>query len=330
MARFVFKADAGPATGYGHFVRSVALASYLRHVAGLELPLLFVSRPDQPGMPLSSFQRLTLDEIEADYISISDDQDFPSLLEKDDVVVLDNYYYSPEYQREVGRHAAAVVCLHDMPGHSFDCRMVISGTPLPRSAYNMAPDTLYYSGLEYIPLREPFFAPVPVARPSLDTGGTVVMAMGGADPLRLAERLAPALRLAFPSSLIVVVGGHDVFQINGVEVMKGLSAAEMATLFDCSSLGIFPASTVCIEALSRKLPILTGRFTSNQDYLNAYLTKKGYAGSLGDLQQLAALQPEEAALRIKAAVSGLFPVPRPAAIDFVGGRDRIARTILAL
>lgn len=334
--RILFRADAGPKTGYGHFVRSCALAGYLRHYCeehGESLDLLFASRGDSPGQTLTPFQQSSLLEVGASFIPLVSNDDFLRLLLPEDIVVLDNYYFTKAYQRAVKSRCAALVCLHDMPGHEFDCDVVISGTPLPRHSYSMPADALYFSGLQYFPLRAPFFAPAAPTALRNDEDSPIVLAMGGADPLQLARRLAPAVLEAFPESPLVIIGGKkEDYADERTTVLTGLTASEMVALFDRSKLGIFPASTVCIEALSRRLPILAGRFTDNQDYLYDYLHKEGYAGPLGDLSDLSAQaedNKEVAAGLIRHAATQTFSKSGPK-INFQKARSELASGILSL
>lgn len=329
--RFIFRADAGPVMGFGHFVRSVALAGYVRE-ADPEAEILFASRFDSGVASLFPFQRDALNEIDASFFPLADNTDFLSIPGKDDVTVLDNYYYTPDYQKEVRARCRALVAIHDMAGYEFEADAVISGTPLPRTAYRIPDYSLYFSGLEYFPLRKPFFSSF--HRREISAAGPdcceapIVMAMGGADPLHLAPRLVGAVRRAFKDSPVVVVGRHPLPpDVGNVSTLSGLTAEQMVDLFDSACLGIFPASTVCIEALSRRLPVVSGRFVDNQDILLDALKGGGYARSVGDLARLADMEVEAAAEVIrKAGVAAMASSGN--SIPFLKGKSVLTEMLL--
>ena len=70
-----------------------------------------------------------------------------------------------------------------------------------------------------------------------------------------------------PNNIVVVLGNNAYLSEKNrqrVKVLHNLNAEEMASLFDESEKGIFCASTVCIEALSRGLKVIAGYDVDNQ------------------------------------------------------------------
>ena len=172
--------------------------------------------------------------------------------------------------------------MHD---RHFIADLLISFVPLPRHLFSMERHTQFLSGFRYAALRDPFMQP----RRNL-TRGSVVVAMGGADPLSLTDRIVPMLRKTMPDPVIEIVAGAGVrigSAIDGLYrtvVHRNLNAGEMAALLDRAMLGVFPASTICLEAFARQCPVAAGFFTDNQ--LDFYRTgvEQGLFIPLGDLR----------------------------------------------
>ena len=190
--------------------------------------------------------------------------------------------------------AKALVSIDDMPTRHFPSDVLISFCPYPREAYDMAPHTRYLSGFQYSFLRKPFLAPQ-----SKRQRRGIAIAMGGADPLSLTAVLLPKVRERFPEEAIEVIAGNAVKLPSKMDMMprvivhRQVSAQEIADIFDRCRFGIFPASTICMEALSRGLPIAAGYFVDNQMEVYRSGVVSGLFHPLGDLRELIAFPPLE-------------------------------------
>ena len=326
--RVVLRADAGSSIGYGHFVRTVALAAYLRHDFHCEVATF---NPD--ALTATPYQLEEIRKAGAEYLHVDasgrDDYDarFPEALRPGDIVVLDNYYFAEPYQRLVRDRGVSLVCIDDMHRHHFAADLVMTFCPLSRSDFSLEPYTLFRGGLEWSFLREPFLAPrVPQEERRRRGLRRVVMAMGGADPLHLTDRILPPLLDADPEINVSVVAG-DTVQVGPaaadprVEVRRRLSAEEMADLFDSSDLGIFPASTVCMEAISRGLPVAAGHFVDNQEELYAYGVAHDIFSPLGCLRDPDASLAPRIRETLRQARQG--KLPEPPLFDFPARRRDI-------
>lgn len=289
LPELLMRADASGQIGFGHLVRTCAMAGNMRHnfrcriyswdSTGAPLSDWARQQAADAGAEISAIEASTMQEADRAFIDILDASPEPPL------TVLDNYYFQADYQREVRRRSKALICLDDMHDRHFVADLLISFVPLPRSLFSMDRHTQFLSGFRYASLREPFMRP----RRNLPRG-SVVVAMGGADPLGLTDRIVPMLRKAMPEPVIEIVAGAGVrigSAIDGLYrtvVHRNLNAGEMAALFDRAMLGVFPASTICLEAFSRQCPVAAGFFTGNQ--LDFYRTgvDQGLFIPLGDLR----------------------------------------------
>lgn len=314
--RVMLRADAGGSTGFGHFVRTVALAGYLRD----DFDCLVASFSGSGGMTV--WQRGQVAESGAEILELSAahrtvfDAAFLAALRPGDIAVLDNYYFDTEYQRSVRRCCGTLVCIDDEHTRHFVADAVVSFCPVPRHRFSLEPYTRYYSGLAWAFLREPFLRDVP-ARGPLGTPRSVVMAVGGTDPLGLTPRIAAAIKEAFPHAGLHVIGGAER-ESRRVTVHRGLGAEEVASLFDACDLGVFPASTLCVEAMARRLPVAAGYFVANQRDFHAAGVERGWFADLGAMTDA----PGVLARRLRDITARAGSVAPPG-IDFAAARKEV-------
>ena len=92
--KIFFRADASTTIGYGHFIRTLALADMLKNDFNCTF---FTQSP-------STYQQGEADKV-CSLVSLpSDDSKFERFLEYligDEIVVLDNYFYTPDYQKQI-------------------------------------------------------------------------------------------------------------------------------------------------------------------------------------------------------------------------------------
>ena len=331
--RLLIRADAGRSIGFGHFVRSMALARYLAPDFRVEVASFNPAHAEGEEALLSEWQRAQIEESGARFLPISYgdrrefDAAFLAAVGEGEIVVLDNYYFTTEYQRDIRRRGARLVCIDDMHQRHFVADMVMTFCPLRREEFSLEPYTRFYGGLEWSFLRGPFLAPVPERR-----GGVprrVVMAMGGADPLRLTPKMLSVLLGVDPELRVEVIAGDtvdvgEVAEPGRVRVHRRLSAQEVADLFDSCDLGVFPASTICVEAFARRLPVIAGYFVDNQEEFFARGVSAGWFGALGDLRAV----PAALAARLKEILEGEIP-PSPD-FDFPARRQSIVQAFKEL
>lgn len=322
--RVVLRADAGRTIGFGHFVRTVALAAYLRD----DFDCVVVSYNPE-GTPMSDYQRGLVAEAGAKVSEStgvsrgSGDRAFLDLLRPDDIVVLDNYFYSTEYQTEIRRHCRSSVCIDDMHDRHFTADVVMTFCPLTRQDFSLEERTLFFGGIRWSFLREPFLAPAK-PRIGIRPNGVrkVVMAMGGADPFRLTDKMIAVTREVVPDAEIEILAGQTVVvdtpADDSLHIWRQVDAARIARLFDEADFGIFPASTVCVEAFARRLPIVAGHYVDNQEEFYAHGVREGWFAPLGCLLD----EPSELRSRLSAILAGPIPTPDPA-FDFAATKKEI-------
>lgn len=161
-----FRADADRSIGYGHFIRSLALVSYLKDEFDC---VVFAQTPDE-------FQISQAEGI-CPLVSLPDDESrfqlFLERLDGSEIVVPDNYFYSEDYFRRIASLGCKTVKVQDFFGQESCADAVVYPCRNPHWAM----------------LRPPFLQRVTVKR----NPGRVIVSFGGADPLGLTAKYVTKL-----------------------------------------------------------------------------------------------------------------------------------------
>lgn len=282
--KIFFRADAGAAIGYGHFIRSLALADMLKE--NFDCTFFTQAPTDYQIREASKICRLeTLP---------ADDTRFGLFLNRlcgDEIVVLDNYFYTTEYQQAIKAKGCRLVCIDDMHDKHYVADVVINHGIDKASLLDVESYTRLCIGLEWALLRRPFLAAA--ERGNLhrkaDRIEKVAVCFGGSDTLDFTGRFVARLLQTSVREITAVVGdgykpkdslAHDT----RVNYRSRLSAEEMAEVFTQADAVFCSASSVCLEALACGVPCIAGYYIDNQRLFYNYLSKNGYIYGLGDLK----------------------------------------------
>lgn len=276
--RICFRADASSQIGYGHFIRTLALADMLKD--NFEC-VFFTTKP-------SHYQIEELDKV-CRFITLHEEgkfEDFLGCLDGSEIVVLDNYFFTTDYQRKIKTKGCKLVCIDDMHDKHYVADMIINHVLTDKNYFDCEPYTMFCLGLDYALLRAPFLKPLTHNK----RNNELVVNFGGSDNLKITDKVVSMLlKLNIPYNIVVILG--DKAQLNEensrlVKIRKKLTGEQMAEVFEHSAAGILSASTVSIEALSRNLPIIIGYYVDNQEKYCHKLAADGRAISVGVLQNL--------------------------------------------
>ena len=266
MAKVVFRADASPAIGYGHYIRSLALADMLR--GAFDCTMVTSSPTDG--------QRSQADGI-CPLVALPADESrfelFLRTLKGDETVVLDNYFYTTDYQREIKSRGCRLVCIDDMHNIHYVADAVINHGFVDADAFSREPHTRLCLGPQWALLRRPFLQERRVRLPRRSGAMKAAVCFGGSDPLGLGERFESALREMDSVGEVVRVGGMG----------SRYSAQDMAELIRGCDIAVVSMSTVCLEALACGAAVAAGWYADNQKEGYEALTARGWIAGLGDL-----------------------------------------------
>ena len=257
--KIYFRADAGPDIGYGHYIRSLALADMLKNDFDCKM---FTQSPTEYQLRESVGI--------CDVIAMpSDDTRFSKFIEYlvgDEIVVLDNYFYTTDYQRAIKNKGCKLVCIDDIHDKHFVADVVINQTPTTiADLYSIEDYTKLCIGNAYAILRLAFITRDYV--PNKDYS-SILIAMGGSDKRDLTNLYAKLLLNNDKIKRInIIIGdqyGGEIIKNDKVVYFKNVPAEKLYDFFSKSGATILPASTMMKEALASGANIIGGYYVDNQ------------------------------------------------------------------
>lgn len=274
--KIYFRADAGPEIGYGHYIRSLALADMLK----LDFDCtMFTQEPTE-------YQFQEAKEV-CDLVALPADDSrfdkFLSYLTGEEIVVLDNYFYSTEYQQEIKLRGCKLVCIDDMHDKHYVADVVINHSIEDKSLFDIEPYTQLCLGAQYALLRAPFL----ISQSTIKSIPWLVC-FGGSDPYNITYKIVNVLQQKGVRDIVAIVGSayvhrDELLNQDGVEVLCGLSAQEMAEYLSKAENVVCSASTICYEALSQQCNVYAGWYVENQYEFYASLLGKRLINPLDNL-----------------------------------------------
>lgn len=263
--KIYFRADAGSNIGYGHFIRTLALADILKN----DFDCTFFTTsptPYQIGEMEKTCKHVALEE-KSKFMT------FLEYLKGDEIVVLDNYFYTTDYQRRIKDKGCKLVCIDDIHDKHYVADLVINqAINAKEEDYSCETYTRFAFGLRYSLLRRPFFdaCKMAIEKKQMSQGLRVVVAFGGSDFFDLTNKVIMAIKdIDVVNSITAIVGDsygvENMVKDNNVFYLKNLSAHRIADLFLSSDVAILPCSTMMNEALACGITAIGGYYVQNQE-----------------------------------------------------------------
>lgn len=282
--KIYFRADATTQMGYGHFVRTLALADMLKD--DFDCTFFTVTPTEyQIGEMKNVCPYIALEEpTKLDY--------FLDCLTGDETVVLDNYFYTSHYHKQIKEKGCRLVCIDDTHDTHYVADIVINhATGLNRSLFDVEPYTELRTGLNWSLLRKEFLQSFTRKQRTLKD---VFVCLGGADAKNITQKaIAAALQLKDENTrgfknkedvaatmqptadfnVQVVLGDgypfwekiHETYQNNpSVVFHKNLTARQMVDLMSKCRIGVVSASGLLWETQQVGLPVIYGYYATNQ------------------------------------------------------------------
>lgn len=282
MQKIYFRADAGSAIGYGHFIRTLALADMLKE----DFDCTFFTCHPTP------YQMGEMERVCA-YVTLQEEthyDEFLSHLCGDEIVVLDNYFFITDYQRAIKQKGCHLVCIDDMHDKHYVADVVINHGLMDESLFDREDYTQLCLGHDWALLREPFLRPLPMCR-SDKYAGRVTVCFGGSDSNNLTGRFVRFLCSQEEVKHVIAIIGDkhcldDEFSHSKVTLLHNQSAEQIVSLFRETDIAFLSASTVCLEALSQQVPVALGYYVDNQKEIYANCVFGNFALPLGNLLNL--------------------------------------------
>lgn len=283
--RIYFRADADVKIGYGHFVRSLALAEMLKEC----FDCIFVTK--NPTI----YQKKEILNV-CKLIVLSDDKTmldyFISILKIGDIVVLDNYFFDSDYQKQIKQKGCKLICFGINDRH-YHADIVFCFYDKVISSFSKESYTDVLTGLEWAILRKPFRINR-ISKYVVQKSGEVVVNFGGSDQFFLTEKFVSLLLHIESIKMIHIIAGDlladerldRLYSMKKVEVHHNASAEDMVSLFTLVDFAILSTSTVLQEALACGAKVLGGYYIENQSGFYSYLVEMNYIVGLGNLLEI--------------------------------------------
>lgn len=268
------KADASSEIGYGHFIRTLALADMLKDEFDCTF---FTADPNE-------FQRKEVEKV-CSLHSLDFENAIPvflNLLTGEEIVVLDNYYYTEDYQRQIKQKGCNLVCIDDIHDKHFYADMVINYAPCINPAdYSCEPYTRLLLGTDYLLLRRPFLDAIKL--PLKRNPREVFICFGGSDEYNMTLQSCKVIRQIDNRPITVVTGGGYTFREEladyasdkNIRIFSNIDASTMISLMRQAELAIIPASCTFFETCCARVPIITGYTVDNQQLIAEGCEKLG-------------------------------------------------------
>lgn len=264
MTRLVVRADGNAQIGFGHVMRCLAI------VNGSSFSDILWISSDQLN---ETIQRESKSFIQ--FQLISNELEFQKLLKDTDVVLLDGYQFSQTDHHKIRSTGAKLILIDDLANQPVSGDVVINPTPgFSSEKYISDRPALFLMGLNYAMLRAPFLSLAKEAEIEKEIG-SVLICMGGSDPMNFTEQiLEVTITEPFQSIHVVVGSGYqfhsslDRFKDPRIVMHRSLDAQEMAELMSRCEWGIYPSSGILLEALAAKQRIISGVTADNQRFVH--------------------------------------------------------------
>lgn len=278
--KILFRADASAEIGYGHFIRTLALADMLKD----DFECVFYTQSP------SVYQRKECENVCKLVDLPADDSRFQLFLDQlkgDEIVVLDNYYYTTDYQKAIKEKGCKLVCVDDMHDKHYVADAVVNHGFAKEIDFSKEDYTQIYTGPSYAMLRSPFLMQDNAV---IRHHNRWIVCFGGSDQNNYTGEAVQYLRKRDDKPEIVAVVG-DGYQYTqqlidaGVEIRQRLKAEEIADLFRSAGNVVCSASSVCYESLACGCKVYAGYYVNNQKDFYENLKHRGHIIPLGELRQ---------------------------------------------
>lgn len=275
------RADGNAQIGLGHLIRCLALAQHLKH--GFTICFVFNSAP-------SSFIN-DLDRFGFAYIEIVEELELFDIITEDCIVVVDHYSLNSEYQKKIKEKGCKLVCIDDMHQGPFYADLIINHSlGIREEQYDTVNNSRFALGPRFALVR-PEFLNDSLHRRLITEVNTIFICFGGSDSQNLTTSTLEILLAKGGYKRLLVVIGPLFAQLpfvealaaksKTVEIHQSVSASRMSELMQASDLAIVPSSGILMEAMSVRLPAITGYYVENQQEAANQYHQAGMAYCIG-------------------------------------------------
>ncbi|MDO1445139.1 UDP-2,4-diacetamido-2,4,6-trideoxy-beta-L-altropyranose hydrolase [Rhodocytophaga aerolata] len=285
QTRCFFRADGNSQIGWGHVVRMLALATIVKQ----EFSCVFAIQEPSPQLSRQITEAgLNILALPASNFIEEAHTILNTYIHPKDIIVLDGYNFSTEYQRILKEKNNRLVCIDDLSTFHFLADAIINPAGnVKQEKYSKEPYTKLYTGPKYALLRTPFLEMAKNRNRSCHSNfQRLFINMGGADPENYTSKVLQQIQKDNYQEIHIVVGGsykhkaslqEIIAEAKSVFVHTNLSAEEMSALMRECGTAICSASTVSYEYCCAGGLLFIVKTADNQSSLYKFLLNEGLA-----------------------------------------------------
>jgi spore coat polysaccharide biosynthesis predicted glycosyltransferase SpsG len=274
-----FRADADKTIGFGHFIRSLALADILK----MDFDCTFFTQMPTKYQKAEVEKVCKLVELPADETKFEQFLDF---LQGDEIIVLDNYFFSSEYQKRIKDKGCKLICLGTNDRHYY-ADILFNYAENDASIFSVEPYTQLKLGIDWAILRDAFRNIH--EQQTAKKQRSIVICFGGTDQFYLTEKCVDIIEYLSTHEEIHLIAvdsfGKERIKLlerRGVKCHVNATAEQIVEVFSSACCLISSASTITQEALACQVPVICGYYVDNQKKMYNYLVNNNLVLGMSD------------------------------------------------
>jgi len=291
----LIRVDADAKIGYGHFMRSLALAQAWKKQGG-EVFFLAEEMPDELRAILK-IERMALYNSTGESGSQLDAELTVDLAQKlkIDWVIADGYSFGGEYQKYC-KNKNLNLLISDDYGHSdhYYADIVLNrGLHGRERMYRTRePYTKLLLGHEFVSLRAEFMAWRDWQREISPRGTNILVSLGGADNSRLLTKVVCAITELGETfkTKIILAQASKLKEVKCINIVYLINTKNMAALMGLADIGICGGGVTLAEMAFMGLPNISIKTAPNQYSVQKYASEYGATVFLGTAAEVTADQ----------------------------------------
>lgn len=292
MTKIYFRVDGDNSIGYGHIIRSLALAEILSDLYEISFITSSSNIFIKSQLLEHKFNIIQIPVLENNIDEINFISNIIFLNKP--IIILDGYSFTYEYQLKIKKICSQLICIDDLHIIHFCADIIINTAENISSVlYQTESHTKFCLGYKWVLLRAPFITNN-ITNP-INNISDIFISIGGAYLKNILPQILFAIEnidciknihFLIGSELIFNEEVYPIISISkkNYSIYKNLNAFELFSLFKKCQIAFCPASTLSIEACSVGIGLFSGYTADNQ--INNYngLISKNVIFGLGDLR----------------------------------------------
>jgi UDP-2,4-diacetamido-2,4,6-trideoxy-beta-L-altropyranose hydrolase len=254
----------------------------LAEILGENYKCIFIVH--NPSERVEKLIRQALESIEIIKITNPFDLSFCNWLTRGDIVVLDGYHFTTDFQRSVRKNEVKLICIDDLHDRHYVADAIINhgGGLLTEKDFSKEVYTKLFLGLDYPMIRKEFGAI------SNDTfkKDSLLICLGSTLQNGVLNRVLSALSTHSIFSKIDVLGEKNgEIKSDFKFITFEQDVRKLIAIINDYEFILCPASTFFIETFFLKKKIICGYFVDNQNDGYNYFVKSDFCVGVGDLKE---------------------------------------------